>query len=61
MNQPEKVDWAKKIANGATDFRGENLSGEILSKLDLHQRDFQRAVLRRTQFIDCDLTGKGGL
>jgi len=45
-----------KIANEAPDFRGADLSGETFTHLDLHQRDFRRAILRNAEFIDCDLT-----
>lgn len=57
MSKFKTTDWATKLENGATDFRGEDLSGEVFSKLDMHQRDFRRAVLRRAEFVDCDLTG----
>jgi hypothetical protein len=57
VNKSEPPDWAWKIANDSVDFRGEHLEGESLSGLDLHQRDFRRAVLRKTKFVDCDLTG----
>jgi len=57
LNKSKATDWATKIADGASDFRGEDLAGEVFSKLDVQQRDFRRAVLRRAEFVDCDLTG----
>ena len=57
MKKSKAIDWATKIADDAPNFRGENLAGEVFTKLDLHQRDFRRAVLREAAFVECDLTG----
>jgi hypothetical protein len=57
MTKPEPPDWAWKIANGDIDFRAENLANEVFTGLDLHDRDFGRAILRGANFKDCDLTG----
>jgi len=57
VKKSRTTDWAMKIADDAPDFRGSNLTGEVFTKLDLHQRDFRRAALRGAEFVDCDLTG----
>lgn len=57
MGLPRKTFSETKISNEAPDFRGADLSGEVFTQLDLHLRDFRRAILRNAQFIHCDLTG----
>jgi TIR domain/Pentapeptide repeats (9 copies) len=57
VKKSQTTDWATKTADDAPDFRGGNLAGEVFARLDLHQRDFRRAVLRKAEFVECELTG----
>jgi hypothetical protein len=50
------VDWARKIANEAPDFRAASLEEADFTKLDLAGQDFRRAILRGAQFAGCDLS-----
>jgi uncharacterized protein YjbI with pentapeptide repeats len=50
------VDWARKIANEAPDFRGAALEEADFSGVDLAEQDFRRAILRKATFIGCNLS-----
>jgi hypothetical protein len=52
-----KLQRGKVLSEESSDHRGAALTGENFSDTQLPVRDFRRAILRKTRFINCDLTG----
>src|SRR5882724_9968489 len=57
MGSSPRHQTGKESSDQSSDLRGEDLSGKILSNTELPQRDFRRAILRGTAFVNCSLQG----